>query len=66
MISLKILDWVTGLVNFLSGIFESWSVNSEKMVNLWCYAPPFLDLPPLLMPTFPHLSYLVNPPSPHY
>ena len=60
LISLKILHWVTGLVNFLSGIFEFSKVNSKKMVNIWRNTTP-----PNFRPT-PHLSYLVKqPPPPH-
>ena len=39
LISLKILYWVTRLVNFLSRIFQFWRVNSKKMVNIWCNTP---------------------------
>ena len=74
LISLKSLYWVTGLVNFLSGIFVSWIVNSEKMVNIWSYpSPSFSDLqppinayPPFKLPikTTPNYWHSVKPSTP--
>ena len=46
LIFLKILCWVIGLVNFLSGIFESWRINSE-MMSTYSYFSHYFPLPPI-------------------
>ena len=65
LISLKITYWVSRLVNFLSGIFESWRVNSEKMGQHMDLTHP-LPSPPLPpLPSSPLPPPLIFAPTHH-